>query len=307
MQTGTLINAVGYDLLPPDLPYVEQFRMAADAGFRSIEMPTVADPDAAREVKEASDKTGLRIHSVQAIRAGRPASYSGDAEETEANVVATQTSIENAVLWGADVVLLIPGVIDARTNFEQAHTRSQRIIRERLLPFAAAHEVTLGIENVWRGFLLGPLEYVRYIDDFESPWVRAYLDVGNMIFGFPEHWVRVCGSRIVRLHIKDFRMRRALGRFHFAKLGDGGIDWVRVRHALRDVGYAGHVTNTGVPLGPVAHWSNRVSRVVHRRHDGRAVKAALAAASRLQKGTYARFLRDVSARFERFEVLRERP
>jgi len=35
--------------------------------------------------------------------------------------------------------------------------------------------------------------------------VRAYFDVGNVVlFGFPQHWIRILGGRISKVHLKDF-------------------------------------------------------------------------------------------------------
>ena len=44
----------------------------------------------------------------------------------------------------------------------------------------------IGIEEVWNKFLLSPLEFNRYVDEFQSPTVKAYFDVGNVVFyGYP--------------------------------------------------------------------------------------------------------------------------
>jgi L-ribulose-5-phosphate 3-epimerase len=41
------------------------------------------------------------------------------------------------------------------------------------------------------------------IDDFKSPYIGAYLDVGNVVIsGYPEHWIDILGSltKMVHLH-----------------------------------------------------------------------------------------------------------
>ena len=92
------------------------------------------------------------------------------------------------------------------TSYQDAWTRSQRVIRERLLPMARDLKVIVAVEEVWNKFLLSPMEFARYVDEFESPWVKAYFDVGNVVFyGFPQDWIRTLGPRIVRVHLKDFR------------------------------------------------------------------------------------------------------
>jgi sugar phosphate isomerase/epimerase len=131
--------------------------------------------------------------------------------------------------------------------------------------------------------------------------VRAYLDLGNMIFGHPEHWVRIAGSRIVKVHIKDFRFDRARGRLAFGKLGDGAVDWNAVRAALLDVGFSSYITSTGIPRGRLNHWIARGVRLSRRR------VGALPGASRLERALSALrrrgeilFLHDAARRFDRF-------
>ena len=86
---------------------------------------------------------------------------------------------------------------------------------------------------MWNKFLLSPLEFARYVDEFDVAVVRAYFDVGNVvIYAFPQDWIRTLGSRIVKVHLKDFNFDRANGRFAWKNLGEGDIDWPEVRRAL---------------------------------------------------------------------------
>lgn len=117
------------------------------------------------------------------------------------------------------------------------------MIRERLLPIAADLKVTIAIEEVWNKFPLSPLEFARYIDEFDSPFVRAYFDVGNVVlYGYSQYWIRTLCTRIVRLHLKDFQLDRPGGRFAWKNLGEGDIDWAAVSRALTEIGYGGYVT-----------------------------------------------------------------
>ena len=172
-----------------------------------------------------------------------------------------ETSLKNAALWGADAVLLVPAVVDARTSYKDAYTRSQRVIRERLLPMARDLKVIIAIEEVWNKFLLSPLEFARYVDEFDSPWVRAYFDVGNVvIYAFPQDWIRTLGSRIVKIHLKDFTFDRRNGRFEWKNIGEGDIDWSEVRRALNEINYSGYVT-TEVNGGDAAYLKDLAARV----------------------------------------------
>ena len=139
--------------------------------------------------------------------------------------------------------------------------RSQRVIRERLLPIARDLKVIIAVEEVWNRFLLSPLEFARYVDEFDSPWLKAYFDVGNVvIYAFPQDWIRTLGSRIAKIHLKDFNFDRPNGRFTWKPIGEGDIDWPEVRRALGEVHYGGYVT-TEVSAGDAAYLKDVASRV----------------------------------------------
>jgi len=232
-------------MLPEKLSYRDRFQLARATGFDYIEAQTVPDPRVAEEIKKAAEDTGIKIHSVMNMAHwGAPLS-SADPAAVAKSVEGMKTSLHNAKLWGAETVLLVPAVVDPQTRYQDAWTRSQQHIRQ-LIPLAAELKVIIAVEEVWNKFLLSPLEFARYVDEFTSPWVRAYLDVGNMVlYGYPQDWIRTLGKRIVRVHLKDFKVKsKGFSPFvaEFVNLGDGDVDWSEVRKAFKEVGYAGPVT-----------------------------------------------------------------
>lgn len=256
IRKSTLIS-----MLPKDRPYAERFTIARDAGFDAIEIGTITRNEEAAEIREAADKTGIRIHSVMNADHWRLPLSSSDADVVRRSVLGVEQSLQNARLWKADTVLVVPAVVDAATSYRDAWTRSQRVIRERIVPAARDLKVVIAIEEVWNKFLLSPIEFARYVDEFESPWVRAYFDVGNVVlYGFPQDWVRTLGARIVKVHLKDFKMDRRNGTFAWKNLGEGDIDWPEVRRALGEVGYAGYVT-TELDGGDAAYLKDVSGRV----------------------------------------------
>jgi L-ribulose-5-phosphate 3-epimerase len=256
IRKSTLIN-----MLPKDRSYVERFRIAREAGFEAIEMQTIVSAEEAAEIKEASAKAGLRIHSVMNMDHWRLPLSSSDPEAVSGSVKGMETSLRNAALWGADAVLLVPAVVDDKTSYRDAYTRSQKVIRERLVPMARDLKIVIAVEEVWNKFLLSPIEFARYVDEFETPWVRAYFDVGNVVlFAFPQDWIRTLGSRIVKIHLKDFTMDRREGRFTWKNIGEGDIDWPAVRQALADIKYSGYVT-TELSGGDAAYLKDVSARV----------------------------------------------
>jgi hexulose-6-phosphate isomerase len=240
---STIKKSVLINMLPKELSYAARFALAREVGFEGIEMQTISRPEEAAEIREAAAKAGLRIHSVMNMDHWRLPLSSSDAGVVTRSVQGMETSLKNAALWGADAVLLVPAVVDAKTGYRDAYERSQRVIRERLLPMARDLKVIIAVEEVWNKFLLSPLEFARYVDEFESPWLKAYFDVGNVVmYAFPQDWIRTLGPRIVKVHLKDFDFDGANGRFTWTPIGEGDIDWPEVRRALHEINYAGYVT-----------------------------------------------------------------
>ena len=254
-------KAVLLNMLPEELSYRDRFQMALAVGFEGIEIGTVSDPAEAEKIREAGTGTGLKIHSVMNADHWKYPLSSADPEVVGKSVAGMATSLRNAKLWGAGVVLLVPAVVNPETSYQDAWTRSQQVVRERILPLAEELKVVVAIEEVWNKFLLSPLELARYVDEFASPWVKAYVDVGNMIFyGYPQDWIRTLGPRVVRVHLKDFKLERGEGRFYWKNLGEGDVDWIAVRQALSDIDYDGWTT-TEIESGDAAYLKDVVARV----------------------------------------------
>ena len=239
---STIKKSLVIYMLPEKLSYRDRFQLARDTGFECIEAQTVTDPRVAEEIKNAAEDTGVKIHTVMNMAHWEFPLSSADPTVVAKSVEGMKTSLHNAKLWGAETVLLVPAVVNPQTRYLDAWTRSQQQIRQ-LIPLAAELKVIISVEEVWNKFLLSPLEFARYVDEFKSPWVRAYLDVGNMVlYGYPQDWIRTLGKRIVRVHLKDFKVIKGGSRAleaDFVNLGDGDIDWPEVRKAFKQVGYSG--------------------------------------------------------------------
>ena len=232
-----LEKGIVFSMLPRQLSYPDRFKMLRDAGFQVTQVSTTPDPREAEAIKKAADAAGIRIDSVMNIAHWKYPLSSADPAVVEKSMEGMRTSLHNAHLWESDAVLLVPAVVNAQTGYREAWVRSQRQIR-KLIPLAEQLKVVIAIEEVWNKFLLSPLEMARYIDEFKSPWIKSWFDVGNVVFyGYPQDWIRTLGKRIVKLHLKDFKLSKDC--FAWVNLGDGDIMWPAVRSALQAIGYSG--------------------------------------------------------------------
>lgn len=238
-------NAVEYSMLPESASIPDRFQMAREAGFERIECPTTPDQGTAEQMKKAAEKAGIKIHSVMNMDHWRYPLSSPDSSVVERSLQGARTSLRNAHFWGADTVLVVPAVVDSKTSYRDAYTRSQANIR-KLLPLAEELQVIIAIEEVWNKFLLSPIEFANYIDSYQTPWIRAYFDVGNVkLYGYPEDWIRTLGKRIVKLHIKDFSWRRGAEDkmvANWVPLEEGDVDWPAIYAALKEIDFHGTAT-----------------------------------------------------------------
>lgn len=259
---GRFRKAVMYGMIQENLSLADKFKMVKDIGFDGIEMNAPGDLDRA-EVIRARDASGLVIHGVVMSTHWNEPLTDPDPEVRARSVKALRQAIEDAKAWGATSVLLVPGVVNKEVSYDVAYRRSQAEIR-KAVDLAERLEVRILIENVWNNFLLSPLEAARYVDEFNSPMVDWYFDIGNIVrIGWPEHWIRILRGRIHRLHIKEYSREKqrneGLWKGFEVELLEGDCDWPAVMKALREIDYRGWAT-AEVPGGD----RNRLAGIAER-------------------------------------------
>ncbi len=137
-----------WGMLPENFSIADRFKLAADAGFRTVEAYTTEDEKTTEEIRKAAENNNIRITSVMNQAHWKYPLSSGDPEVVKKSMNGMKTSLRNAKLWGADAVLLVPAVVNAETRYQDAWTRSQKQIRERI-PLAAELNVIIAVEEVW--------------------------------------------------------------------------------------------------------------------------------------------------------------
>jgi len=246
-------KALGYTMIQEDLSVEDKLKLVKDVGFEGVQTPTHFLNKGTPEPKvlaRASEKVGVAVHGVV---------NSSHADLTGA--------IDEASVYGATSVLHVVRP-DPKGSFKANYRRTQEAIR-RAVPHAEKKRIHILVENVWSTFLTEPLTMARYIDELDSPYVKAYFDVGNVVrWGWPQHWIEVLAERIVKIHIKEYNLDVAMNegmRKGFAfPLGQGSIDWDRVREELKKIGYRGWATAevTGGDRRRLAEISEQMDQVL---------------------------------------------
>src|SRR5207247_7541136 len=179
-------EGVWFERLAAKRSTADRVKLARDVGFEVAQVPTEPDERKAEEIKKAAEVANIRIDSVMNMDHWKYPLSSSDRAVVEKSLAGMRTSLHNAKLWGSDAVLLVPAVVNPQTSYHDAWTRSQKEIRT-LVPLAEELKVVIAIEEVWNKFLLSPLEMAKYISEFQSPWIKAWFDVGNvLLYGYPQ-------------------------------------------------------------------------------------------------------------------------
>jgi len=255
-RKGGSLKSCQWRMLPKELSDVEKFALAKRSGFQGIEAPRgIGDLDEAKALGALARQAGVPFHSLSF--GGWHAPFSDPKPEViDKGLAGMETAMRTVNALGGDVVLLVPAVVNETVTYAQAYERSQKHIR-KLLPLADELGVTIAVENVWNKFLLSPLEFARYVDEFDHPRLKAYFDVGNVIlFGFSQDWIRTLGKRIVRIHLKDFKRQG----YQWTNLLEGDVNWPQVRLALNEIGYNSYMT-TELHGGDEAYLSDLSARI----------------------------------------------
>ena len=235
-------KSLKFGMIKEDLSILDKFKLLKDLGFDGVELdsPNELPMD---EILKAKKKTGLEIPGVvNSLHWKAPLSDPDPAVRAKC-VESMKTALHDCKKYGGTTVLLVPAVVNKEVAYQDAYQRSQEEIR-KLLPIAEETGIKIAFENVWNNFLLSPVEAARYVDEFESPMVGWYFDVGNIVrYGWPEHWIQTLGKRIIKIDIKEYsrekQQKEGIWKGFQVKLTEGDCDWPTVNKALKEIGYQG--------------------------------------------------------------------
>ena len=239
----------------------ECFKLAKDAGFDGVEVALSESGELnlettreeALSIKQAADEAGICLYSV-ACGLYWEHGYTADDEQIREKAKAiTKKQLEIASWLGCDAILVVPGSVGVDfipgkevVEYDIAYDRALSALKELALT-AERLKVSICVENVWNKFLVSPLEMRDFIDKVGSEYVGSYFDVGNVLFnGYPEHWIKILGERIKKVHFKDYR-KDAGGLCGFVDLLSGDVEWDKVMKSFKKTGYNGWVTAEMLP------------------------------------------------------------
>lgn len=218
----------------------ERFKAAREAGFDGIEMDSPGMDVA--ETRAAIAESGLPVDGTVCSTHWQVRHTSPDAEVRKQALRDLQTAIRDTDAVGGKTVLLVAGHGDDGSAEEIWDRAIENI--SLAVPLAAQLGIKIAIENVWNKFKYDhdggddqtADEYVRFVDELNSPWVGMQFDIGNhWKYGSMGDWIRQLGHRVIKLDIKGYSRQNQ----QWTDIGEGDIDWADVRAALLEINFYG--------------------------------------------------------------------
>jgi L-ribulose-5-phosphate 3-epimerase len=250
---GRLYKTLKIGMVKVDGSLTDKFKVAKQAGFKGIELN--APGMDVEETKKAIAESGLPVDGTVCGSHWKIRHTSADAATRAQALADLKTAIRDTHAVGGHSVLLVVGKGEDGPENE-IWPRSVENIAQAV-PLAAELGVSIVIENVWNQFLYNhdggadqtADKFVKYVDEFNSPWVGTQFDIGNhWKYGSMGDWIRQLGKRVIKLDVKGFSRAES----KFTPIGEGDIDYADVRKALLEINYHGWLA-AEVAGGDLAH------------------------------------------------------
>ncbi|NLX93845.1 MAG: sugar phosphate isomerase/epimerase [Clostridiales bacterium] len=236
-----------------ETPFEAMFTEIKAAGFDGIEL-NLDNPGGAHaltfettpaelaEIKALSEKYALPIGSISTSLYAGTMGSADEADRLLAGRILLR-QLELAEALGATGILVVPGGPTDKVSLKTAWENSISTMKA-LKKDIEAKKIFVGVENVWNCFFTSPFDMARFVDELDCKYIGAYYDVGNVAeFSDSENWIEILGSRIGKIHVKDFKRNNgAYSGGKWVDLLSGSVNWSKVVPALRAAGFDGYLT-----------------------------------------------------------------
>ena len=229
-------------ITPREWTFDELLEKSKAAGYEALELVITDEGEItldtpASELQKLAGRAadaGLELSSIcPAFSKSQKDFMTSDWQVRKQSLDTVKRCLDIAKALGIDTVLLTLGGLPADLFYNVAYANALQSM-QKVAPYAEDLDVNLAIEYVWNRFLLSPMEFARFCDECASPKVGLFFDTGNMVIqGYPEHWVRICGKHLMKVHFKDFTRDGA----QWPPLLEGDVDFPAVMTELKKIGY----------------------------------------------------------------------
>lgn len=238
----------------------QAIRTLAEVGFDAFDLSLFAmnsNPDYAmngenfreyaKHLRAVADECGIVCNQSHAPF---PTSF-GDEEKDEKMFQMVVRAMEAAAIVGAKIIVVHPKQhLDYRTHAAELKEMNMEFYR-RLIPYCEKFGIKVATENMWQynnaaghirdSVCSRPYEFADYLNELNSPWIVACLDVGHVVLTNENlaNAIRTLGGKHLQaLHVHDNDHRDDCHTMPFL----GRIDFNELTSTLREIGYQGDFT-----------------------------------------------------------------
>jgi len=232
--------------LPAELSWEERLAAAGRAGYDYVEISIdESDERLSRLDWTASERaalrrsianTGVRITTMCLSGHRKYPLGSHDPEIRRQG----QEILYKAIEFGVDIGLRVVQVMAYDVFYETSDQETRANFMEGLelgTRMAAQAGMMLGLENLDTPFVENASQGLAIIDEINSPWLRLYLDMGNLAAaGYsPPDELRLTKDKLLGIHVKDAAPKVIRG----IPFGEGIVPFRETFQALADIEFWG--------------------------------------------------------------------
>ncbi len=233
--------------LPEELSWEERLAAAGRAGYDYVQISIdESDERLARLDWTASERaalrraianSGVRI-TTMCLSAHRKYPLGSHDPEIRRQ---GQEILYKAIEFGVDIGLRVVQVMAYDVFYEESDKETRTNFMEGLelgTRMAAQAGMMLGLENLDTPFVENASQALAVIDEINSPWLRLYLDMGNLAAaGYsPPDEIRLTKDKLLGIHVKDAAPKVIRG----IPFGEGIVPFRETFRALADIDFGGH-------------------------------------------------------------------
>ncbi len=254
-------------LIAGDMPLSDFLQQSAAAGYEVVELcmrrqgdlTPASQPDQLAQIVTDAHANGLALVSMTHSHCTGNLLDSGVPQQT--SIRETEVGLRAAAAMGIGCTLHTLGSLRSDLYYDDAYRNAVQALKQ-IAETAEQLKVTLAVEFVWNGFLFSPLEMKHFLDEVNSAYIGFYFDPGNMaVFQYPHHWVRIVGSHIKMVHLKDWRGRALNGGWPALLAGE--VDYVAMNRELRAINYDGPMISEVPPdLASFAETAASIRKII---------------------------------------------
>jgi L-ribulose-5-phosphate 3-epimerase len=248
IRLGVTTDEIDEDL-PTAIKFLKEFGLRY-AEIRSVwgKYNTVQPVEKIREARAMLDEQGMRtsVLGTPFFKVPLPPDTAEGRQTLDAQWRLLDAAMERAAILGTDTLRIFAFTYSGDKAPDGAHQRIQTLLAEAGRR-ARTHKMRLAIENVGSSYISTGAEAASVLKGLPDRTVGLVWDPNNAGASgekapFPEGFGLLDKSRIMHVHLRDYKHDAATGKVVWCAVGDGEFDNLGQIRALLKGGYKGTFT-----------------------------------------------------------------